>query len=455
MNRRGNYALKANGFPRHTNELNEAKLNEMQTITPDIQIAPRTHLPRLQPAVGEDINACVNQSSRQVSLSQFGNVISQAHLPTVIGTNPLTLEPILWPQPAAGQTMQAIPGALLPPSVTPPPTLVVPQQVVPLSNYTNSILQSNSNPTPFPNLLQPINGNVPTNPSSALSSGISPSFQPQIQSQLQQPQLPILAIQDHPLINPVYNGVNPAYPGLRVLNQYPPIFAVDSFLTHSECDFLISVAQDSFSPAPVVGKGSGEVSPSRTSTTCYLAREDLPIYMEKICALTGKPVDHCELPQVGRYLPSQQYLQHFDAFDVSNEDGRRFVSNGGQRTVTVLVYLNKVENGGGTSFPVLNLEVKPKKGMAIVFFPATVDGLLDKMVLHAAKPAIDTKYVSQVWIRQGHYDGLPSKRMFSSVEQATVVQKSLLLPTHNVMTNFREAASNCGFSGSNPSGITN
>jgi len=122
-------------------------------------------------------------------------------------------------------------------------------------------------------------------------------------------------------------------------------------------------------------------------------------------------VEHCELPQVGRYHPSEQYLQHFDAFDLSNEDGRRFAANGGQRTVTVLVYLNDVIQGGATAFPAINLEVQPRQGMAVVFFPATVDGLLDKMALHAALPAVDTKFVSQVWIRQGEYRGQPSKRL--------------------------------------------
>ncbi|KAL7570985.1 hypothetical protein ACA910_002609 [Epithemia clementina (nom. ined.)] len=210
---------------------------------------------------------------------------------------------------------------------------------------------------------------------------------------------------------PVYNGVNPTYPGLRVLNNSPPMFCVENFLTPFECDFLIQVAQDSFGPAPVVGKGAGEVSPSRTSSTCYLAREDVPDMMRKISLLTGKPVEHCELPQVGRYFPTQQYLQHFDAFDLSTEDGCRFASNGGQRTITVLIYLNDVMRGGSTRFPALNMEVQPRRGMALVFFPATVDGMLDKMALHAALPAIDTKYVSQCWIRQSTYNGQPSKRL--------------------------------------------
>ena len=96
-------------------------------------------------------------------------------------------------------------------------------------------------------------------------------------------------------------------------------------------------------------------------------------------------------------------MQHFDAFDLSNEDGRRFAQNGGQRTVTVLTYLNDVGIGGQTAFPNLNLQVQPRRGMALVFFPSTLDGLLDKMALHAALPAVDIKYVSQIWIRQVRY----------------------------------------------------
>jgi prolyl 4-hydroxylase len=121
-----------------------------------------------------------------------------------------------------------------------------------------------------------------------------------------------LSFQDSLMTPPVYNGVNPSYPGLRVLNNSPPIFAVENFLTPYECDFLIHAAVDALGPAPVVGKGAGEISPSRTSSTCYLAREDLGDLMRKVSLLTGKPPEHCELPQVGRYFYQEKYLQHFD-----------------------------------------------------------------------------------------------------------------------------------------------
>jgi prolyl 4-hydroxylase len=150
-----------------------------------------------------------------------------------------------------------------------------------------------------------------------------------------------------------------------------------------------------------------------------LAREDLPDLLRKVQCLTGKPIDHCELPQVGRYLSTQQYLPHHDAFDLATDDGRRFAANGGQRTVTVLIYLNTVVQGGATQFPALLdhtthhqlLQVQPVAGMALVFFPATIDGYLDRRAVHAALPAIDVKYVSQIWIRQTAYAGQPSKRL--------------------------------------------
>lgn len=68
--------------------------------------------------------------------------------------------------------------------------------------------------------------------------------------------------------------------------------------------------------------------------------------------------------QVGRYYTSQKYNNHWDAFDLNTEDGRRFAQNGGQRVCTVLVYLNDVASGGCTAFPQLGMKVHPKKGQS-------------------------------------------------------------------------------------------
>jgi prolyl 4-hydroxylase len=308
------------------------------------------------------------------------------------------------------------------------------------SPATHNLIPFNYRPAQI-NLLPTLNG-TPGYPPAIIPQILHPQLQPgfaSFQMPIQSNQaIQIYTLQDSPNKQPIYNGINPNFPGLRVLHTHPPIFCVDNFLTEYECTFLIDHASDSFGPAPVVGKGAGEVSPSRTSSTCYLAREDLPDILRKISLLTGKPFEHFELPQVGRYFPTQQYLQHYDAFDLSTEDGRRFAMNGGQRTVTVLIYLNTVHCGGATRFPALDIEVQPVRGMALVFFPATVDGLLDKMALHAALPAIDTKYVSQVWIRQSVYAGQPSKRLPQPLGVPFGSENSVYNQHHHGSTTFSQ-----------------
>ena len=186
-----------------------------------------------------------------------------------------------------------------------------PALILPNNNYVNAVN--------IMFLVVALSANNATAVSTATTAQqMNPSLIPQQQIQMrqhqqqQQQQQPIvsipLTVQDRPSIIPsVFNGVNLAYPGIEPLGVDPPLFLVRDFLTHAECDFLVRAAEGVWQPAPVVGKGGGEISPNRTSSTCFLAREDHPDYMRKVSALTSKPIDHCELPQVGRYLPSQQY----------------------------------------------------------------------------------------------------------------------------------------------------
>jgi hypothetical protein len=200
---------------------------------------------------------------------------------------------------------------------------------------------------------------------------------------------------------PVYHTLNQEYPGIERIHDGPPMYLVHDFLSDHEADFLIDVAESCLSRSLV----GGEIeSMLRTSDSCYFKQDDLPGLMQKITSLTGKPVEHCESPQVARYVASQQYRQHVDGFSShGGPTGRKEMTFGGNRLVTVLMYLNDVGEGGETHFPHMNLKIPPTKGTALVFFPSTVDGEMDVQALHAALPAVDTKYVSQVWVRERTY----------------------------------------------------
>jgi prolyl 4-hydroxylase len=162
-------------------------------------------------------------------------------------------------------------------------------------------------------------------------------------------------------------------------------------------------------PAPVVASDTPSHSTteqSRTSSTCFLNKHDPPFLMEKCQALTGKPIAHMEKPQVGRYQATEKYDGHYDAVDMSTPIGESFDQNGGQRLVTVIVYLNDVEEGGNTFFSSLDLRIKPVRGTCAVFFPGFTDRRIDTRLLHTAEPAVDghIKWVSQVWIRENDFN---------------------------------------------------
>jgi prolyl 4-hydroxylase len=97
---------------------------------------------------------------------------------------------------------------------------------------------------------------------------------------------------------------------------------------------------------------------------------------------------------------SQKYDPHFDYF--FHEEGS---DNGGNRLVTILIYLTDVEEGGETIFPHIpapkhqtadqfspcamqGLAVKPKKGTAAVFWSMNTAGELNKGSLHGSCPVI-------------------------------------------------------------------
>lgn len=209
----------------------------------------------------------------------------------------------------------------------------------------------------------------------------------------------------------VYLPLNLHYPGLEKVHETPPIYVCHDFLTMEECDDFIKVAGPLLQRSKTHAIAGSEATKGRTSLTCHLAKKlaPCPILLQKIQCLTNKPFGHMELPQVARYTDSQRYVEHYDGVDPHTDAGRAFCANGGQRVATVLCYLNDVREGGATSFKRVNFEVKPKKGTALIFFPGFMNGELDTDALHAGMPAVDTKWVSQVWIRQSfREDGQPS-----------------------------------------------
>ena len=188
----------------------------------------------------------------------------------------------------------------------------------------------------------------------------------------------------------------------------PRVVVLGGLLSDEECDGLIEAARPRLARSLTVQTQTGgeEANPDRTSQGMFFQRGESELISRieaRIARLVQWPVDHGEGVQVLRYRPGAEYKPHYDYFDPGEPGTPTILRRGGQRVGTLVMYLNQPEQGGGTTFPDIGLEVAPVRGNAVFFsydrpHPAT-------RTLHGGAPVIaGEKWVATKWLREGVFN---------------------------------------------------
>ena len=119
-------------------------------------------------------------------------------------------------------------------------------------------------------------------------------------------------------------------------------------------------------------------------------------------ALPAQDARQIEGLHIARYGRGDEFAPHQDV------PGGPWTSSGfeaSSRLVTVFVYLNDVARGGETRFLNTSVRIQPRRGTAVLFFPASADARFerDERLWHASAPAVDEKLTLNtfVWSRLG------------------------------------------------------
>ncbi|CAM9909411.1 unnamed protein product, partial [Heterosigma akashiwo] len=195
-----------------------------------------------------------------------------------------------------------------------------------------------------------------------------------------------------------FHVINQAYPNLKKIHSKPDIYTVADFLSKDECERLIRKASTNMQPCYVKNEETGvvEQDASRTSTNANIPRNESPSITRKILNLLGNcKAEQIETFQVLNYKKGQEFKPHTDGFE-SATTACGFQDSG--RIATVFCYLNDVEAGGTTLFTKLRLEIKPRRGLAVVHFPMSLDLTEDEMTEHKGSAAIDEKWILTTWM---------------------------------------------------------
>eukprot|EP01095_Lingulamoeba_sp_RSL-Kostka_P012508 TRINITY_DN4979_c3_g1_i1.p1 TRINITY_DN4979_c3_g1~~TRINITY_DN4979_c3_g1_i1.p1 ORF type:complete len:265 (-),score=79.36 TRINITY_DN4979_c3_g1_i1:42-836(-) len=191
---------------------------------------------------------------------------------------------------------------------------------------------------------------------------------------------------------------------IEQVNWDPRIFIYRNFITPEEAEYIIARGTPLLERSRVVGENSDSVSSQRTSYGAFLSTDGDPVLMnieKKIEKWTMLPIDHGESLYLLRYEKGQEYKPHYDYF--SGPGSEEHINTAGQRTVTVIIYLNEPEIGGETIFPNAKpepIKLAPNVGDAVLFHNMKPDGNLDPNSIHGGAPVLEgTKYIITKWIR--------------------------------------------------------
>ena len=167
-------------------------------------------------------------------------------------------------------------------------------------------------------------------------------------------------------------------------------------------EWLIDRAKDKLVPAAVYEAKGAKAVRSASEFALGPQRRDLvlAILQERAAHLIRVPVQFHEPPNVISYEPGQEFSLHTDFLDPRTPEYRPEIERSGQRTATIVTYLNEDFEGAETWFPDAGVKFRGNTGDAIVFSNVLPDGSPDFNTKHAGlPPASGRKWVLSQWIR--------------------------------------------------------
>ncbi len=202
-------------------------------------------------------------------------------------------------------------------------------------------------------------------------------------------------------IEPVIERLS-AQPGIqKVPSPKLTLFVRKNFLEPELCAELMQLIDENRRPSTISDYNGDPVF--RTSETCDLS-SDLAVTREvdrRVTEFAGLDPAHGEPLQGQRYEVGQEFKGHTDYFEPTGIDFEKFCSVAGQRTWTVMIYLNEVEAGGATRFKAIDKIIQPETGKLLAWSNLRPDGTPNPTTLHhAMKVRAGLKYVITKWFRE-------------------------------------------------------
>ena len=239
-------------------------------------------------------------------------------------------------------------------------------------------------------------------------------------------------------------------------NNAPTIVVEDDVLSPALCERIISLATNQgLGDNLIIRDGKYIKDEARTSKSSYFSYGDndiLDSVIEALSGMCGLPPTRLEPVSIQRYQPGQEYKPHYDAFlpdEMGEMPEESKIKQGGNRCVTMIAYLNDVQDGGGTVFPVLGFAIQAVQGRVIMFGNLDEHKIPHPSSLHMGLPPENgDKWILTFWFREK--DIMATKKELNKVlnsKKSTSTEKKPIdakLHAKNVFNKFKAITSDRG-----------
>jgi len=198
-----------------------------------------------------------------------------------------------------------------------------------------------------------------------------------------------------------------AQPGIqRLPRRELTLFIKRDFLNAEECDGLVERIEANRRPSTLADDLGYDAF--RTSETCDLENSDpfIAAIDARLAAYSGIDPAYGESLQGQRYAVGQEFKAHTDYFEPDGSDFQRYCGRSGNRTWTLMVYLNEPKAGGATRFTQVDKMIQPERGKLVAWNNRRLDGSPNPATLHhGMKVRSGTKYIITKWYREQIWNG--------------------------------------------------
>lgn len=162
---------------------------------------------------------------------------------------------------------------------------------------------------------------------------------------------------------------------VRQLCVSPSIWFCQGLLNSAECNHVIAMGKVKMARNEQTGLQESDLQQGQDFTIAKIEG--------RIAEVVKRPAQNAQPLIVRYYSTNEQHINHYDYVLSSN-----ILKVSGQRTLTVVVFLNDPQDGGDLYFPSPQLKINAQKGDMVLYFNTLDNGQIDTSSLHGYSPVV-------------------------------------------------------------------